>query len=269
MLITKLQFQGYQIKHEITKKIENHEESRFFYKFFCNALKNFPTNIDEEAFLEILETTNDLIDQACLYILVSKLGNTVLEKDPCYISELCTSMTMKEVSPQFFDSIALYFLSEPIYSLIQQINRTSYLYGYITLFDIIIDNFDLFNLDEWEKNKIIKTLNALLNQDYHILFPTIDTLNDIFLIMYQKMLEINRQTITYTAIDFKKVILLKTYSESSDIQLKAELTQDLINCEHESFDAKTIIDKCLKTIEEYRYRFAHITLSRRTHHEKK
>ena len=81
------------------------------------------------------------------------------------------------------------------------------------------------------------------------------------------MCEINKKHLTYNAKDFSDIALLKTYIKTPDSELKSLLLKDLIDCEKENYDNKTIIDKCLKTIREYRYRFTQTLLIRKRKNE--
>lgn len=274
MIITKAKFIGYQLKKEILEKKDFSDIDVFFFKTFCHSLSKMPQNIDEDKFQEYIEYNYDSIDKVCFIILISHFGNKLFEYNPSYIAELCLALTIKEISPQKFVPITNFFLDKTISSLITQIcegnsQNTDTRFGYISLFDILIKRFDISNLTEWDKNKILKTLHAFLQEDYRVLFGNTDTLEDIFIIIYNKMREINKKSLTYNAQDFRNIALLKSYIKTPDNELQNLLLADLIACEQDAFDTKTIIDKCLKTISEYRYKFAHITLTRRNRNEKR
>ena len=96
MIITRTKFYGYQLK----QKIMQQEINPFLFKAFCNSISSFPDDIDEETFFDYMEYNYELIDKICFFYLVSNLGNTILTKNPSYIAELCTSITMKDISFQ-------------------------------------------------------------------------------------------------------------------------------------------------------------------------
>ena len=253
MIITRTKFYGYQLK----QKIMPQEINPFLFKAFCNSISSFPDDIDEETFFDYMEYNYELIDKICFFYLVSNLGNTILTKNPSYIAELCTSITMKDISFQKYIPITLYLLSEPIYSLITQIDEFDLKYGYITLFDFIINIINknqTLNIGENEQNEILKTLT--------------DTLEDIFTTIYQKMQEINKKNLTFKASDFKKISFLMHLSHSDNEELKNALTKELIASEKGIYDSKQIIKHCLEIIEKYRHEFIAVSLVRRLPYEK-
>lgn len=267
MIITRTKFYGYQLK----QKIMPQEINPFLFKAFCNSISSFPDDIDEETFFDYMEYNYELIDKICFFYLVSNLGNAILTKNPSYIAELCTSITMKDISFQKYIPITLYLLSEPIYSLITQIDEFDLKYGYITLFDFIINIINknqTLNIGENEQNEILKTLNDLLDNNYSILFKPTDTLEDIFTTIYQKMQEINKKNLTFKASDFKKISFLMHLSHSDNEALKNALTKELIASEKGIYDSKQIIKHCLEIIEKYRHEFIAVSLVRRLPYEK-
>ena len=278
MIITKSKFMGYQLKKEILEHEDFSDIDILLFKTFCIALEKLPQNIDENKFQEYFEYNYDLIDKACFIILIFQLGNDVFNYNPSYIAELCLALTINEISPQKFNPITHFFFDKKISSLITRIcygkaqydgetQETYSPFGYISIFDILIKRFDISNLSEWEKNKILKTLHAFLQEDYRVLFGDNNTLEDVFITLYNKMCEINKKHLTYNAKDFSDIALLKTYIKTPDSELKSLLLKDLIDCEKENYDNKTIIDKCLKTIREYRYRFTQTLLIRKRKNE--
>lgn len=268
MIVSHPQLKAYQIKNELIKNIMDFEESLELSKALNNALKNMPQDIDDEQFTEYLETTYDLIDKICFIILVSKFGNSIFKKNPYYISELCTSITIKHISPLNFVSYATYFLSDPIYTLIVKIADKSAIYGYIDLFGIIIANFNILNMTDKEKEEIIHALNLIANKDSHILFSNTDTLKDIYIILLTNMQNLNKTTLLFTLKDFETLHLLKNILTNPDEELKIELQKKFLEIEQHTLNIASLIKECLKIIHEYSYKFAHMTLVRRAHSEK-
>lgn len=260
MLVSQLQFYGYQLRNELI----NHEDfttiNPFIFKNFCNAIANFPQDIDTQKFLEYADYFYDTLDKAIFFTLVSKMGNKILTKDPYYISELCITISMKNTSPQKYEAITDFLITEPIYSLIINICQENMAYGFITIFEIILNTFDLTNLSPKENNQILKVLNRLLFKDYRILLATPNNLENIYNILYKKMLEINKHELFFIDKDFQTVNLLRNYLNSPDEKLKNSLLNELIASENENYDFKTIINRCLQIINEYNSKFFPLTL---------
>ena len=121
MLVSQLQFYGYQLKNELISHEDFTTINPFIFKDFCNAIANFPQDIDTQKFLEYADYFYDTLDKAIFFTLVSKMGNEILTKDPYYISELCITISMKNTSPQKYEAITDFLITEPIYSLITNI----------------------------------------------------------------------------------------------------------------------------------------------------
>ena len=269
MVIPYSKFYGKVLKKLVLEAEDFTYDDILTYKFLCNAYRNFPNDVDENKFKEYIEATFELPDQVCFYILVSKLGNTLFEKDIYYISELCTSLTIKEVSPQHYLPYARFFLNEPIYSLIININENVYQHDYLSIFGAIITYFNITDLSESDYNRIIKLLKKMLNQEYLVLFQHSSTLEDIYITLYKKMLEINKNGFPFTQADFITVQTLKKYLATNDPELINALKERLLASENNAFDALNIIRSCLKIIKKYNEKIIPLELSRRKHYEKK
>lgn len=270
MIIPECKFQGYRLKSAILNNQNFNEEDKILYKVFSNSLKKFPDDIDENLFYEYLEhLSDDLIDIICYYIIVSRLGNQIFDKDKYFISELCTALTIKNVFPLKYAEYTSFFLSEPIYSLIMKINEVSYQYGYLSIFDKIIKDFDLSNIDERTRNEIIKSLHKILEEKYYILLKDCSTLESIYIKLHQAMLDANKKGYAFNKADFDTLNSLKDYITNNDKELIAQLKKQLLASEDNAFDNLSIIRNCLKIISEYTTRIIPLTLSRRKAYEKK
>ncbi len=267
MVISKSKFYGYKLKQEILQHENFSNIDPFFFKAFCKSINSLP-DIDEDIFLDYIEYNFDLIDKICFYYLTSNLGNKILSKDPYYIAELCTSLTINNISFQNFIPISIFLLNDPIYTIINEINNTSQLFGCINIFNFIIQKFNIPNIKEDEIKAILKLLNILLNKEYSILLKQSTNLEDIKNTLYQKMLETNNKELIYTAKDFKTISFLKYFNIISDEECKSSLLQELIDCETNNYDTKVIIKNCLNIIEKYRSMFINKTLIRRNPNEK-
>ncbi len=270
MIVSRAKFHGYQIKDAFLKAEDFRKEDILLYKALEKVLRTFPDDIDENLFFIYLDhIADELVDKACFYILAAHFKNTLFTKDKYYISELCTALTIKEVSPQNYIKYAQFFLSEPIYSLIINIDANSYEHSYLSLFDMLITFFNINNLNDREYNKVLKLLHKLLNENYLILFNKCSTLEDIYITLFQKMKKINKKGFPFTIADFELINSLKDYIETNDQALIATLKEKLLASEDTSYDSVSIIRECLKIIKEYKERIIPLPLSRRRKYEKK
>lgn len=265
MVISASKYYGYRLKKEIMEHDDFDSVNKPFFKAFCNTINTFPTEIDENIFLDYIEYNFDLIDKACFYYLVYHLGNYILTKDPFYVSELCTALTLKDISYQAYIPIAKYLLEEPLYSLIIKLNDSSHEMGFVTIFAFIINKFKGPILTETNHHRILK----LLDSNHKNLFNSIKSLNDILLLLHKKMREINNKELIFTSDDFNKLKLLEQYNQSENDTLKEQLLQELIAGENTNFSAKDLIKHCLKIISKYQCQFSCLSLVRGVPNDKK
>lgn len=269
MIIPEYKFKGYQLKNAILNAKDFNSDDFILYKVFCNSLKKLSNDIDENLIYEYLSyLSEDLCDIICFYILLSNLDSEIFTKDKYFISELCLALTMTNVSPLKYVEYAKFFLSEPIYSLIMKINETSYVYGYLTLFDGIIRPFNLSDIDEKTYNEIIKILYEILEEKHYILLNNCSTLKDIYIKLHQAMLTFNKKGYTFTRADFEVLNGLKNYIDCEDPELITLLKNQLLAIEDTSFDKLSIIRNCLKIISEYQKVIIPLNLYRRKVYEK-
>lgn len=270
MIIPEYKYQGYRLKNAMLNAEDFSKEDIILYKVFCNAIKKMPNDLDEKIFYEYMEYLSpDLVDILCYYILVSQVGPKIFTKNKYYVSELCTALTITDVSPIKYAEYANFFLSEPIYSLIIKINKVSYTFGYLTLFDRIIRLFDLSDINEKSYNKIIKSLHKILEEKHYILLNDCSTLDDIYIKLHQAMLDVNKKGYAFTKKDFETLNYLKGYIESNDQELITLLKEQLLESEDTSFDNLSIIRNCLKIISEDQKTIIPLNLYRRKTYEKK
>ncbi len=267
MVINQMEFIGYQLKKEITDHIDFPNLDKFFFKTFCNSIPKIPEDIDDKKLREYLSFNFGLQEKACCIILCQLFGNKIFSVSPFYMSELCTSLIITEISPQKYYDIVAFFIDENISSLINEVCDRNYNYGYTTIFTDLIERFRTCPNIQNERNKILKFLYTLLEQDYHYLFENAATLEEIVDRLLTKMYEANNDNLIYKASDFRNVTIFKNLIPTMSDENKKAITTKLLECELTTDDYRLCIRKCLATIKDYLQQPIQLVRKRDINHE--
>lgn len=265
MVISKAQFYGYKLKKEILNAEDYQALDPVFLKTFYNAIDNLPKDLDEDKFLDFIEYNFDSLNKVCFYILVSKLGNNILNKDIYYISDLCVALAIRKVPTNQFIKMAEVLVTDQIYNLINKITEEYSYYDNFSLLIIIITYFMTNPDTTLDIPNVSELLKILTTENYNILFNSEDSLEKIYLILRKNMREINASEPTYTKKDFQII----ANPDHFGANIKEALRQELIAEENNSYDLKTRIDISLKIIYKYNNNIYSILVRRQNSWKKK
>ena len=255
MVISNNVFYLHKLKRDIERSQDFKNINPLLYKEFCKAINYFTKNQNFD-FKKFEDYFFDPIDFMYFAILMTKLPYEYLDKNPTYISEMCSAFNLCDVYPLNIINYALFFLSEPFYSLIIEVNDKGLSYSYLTIFEIVISNYPILGLNEEEKTRLLKMLHALFNETYICLFNNASTLEDIHNVLLEEMRQINSENITFLHSDFLSLNYLLIWFRSNDEEMKKELFDTLIQSELKCCNKLEIIKYCLYTIDEYKNKYS-------------
>lgn len=255
MVISKNVFYLHKLKRDIETNQDFKNVNPLLYKEFCKAINYFTKNPDFD-FEEYADYFFDPIDFMYFVILMTKLPYEYLDKNPTYISEMCSAFNLCDVYPLNITRYALFFLTEPFYSLIIEVNEKGLAYSFLTIFEIVISNYPILDLNEEEKIRLLKVLYALCNDNFICLFNNVSTLEGIYNVLLEEMRFINSRKISFLHSDFLSLNYLLIWFRSNDEEMKKELFDTLIQSELKCCNKLEIIKYCLYTIDEYKNKYS-------------
>lgn len=201
------------------------------------------------------------VDEKMIYtILAAKMGRNFLDKNPEYIEELLSVLSILELSPLNYTYYASLFLSSPFYDTIIDIVDNNNIFCYFELIRVILSIPHSIPFNETDINYSLKILNNLRLKPYTILIDEDDTLYEIYKKIYIKMKEINEKKLIYNQKEFQKLEIILQILKENNFEKSQKLKTKILKIEKESYSIQSIIEKILELLERYQ---KIVTLKRR------
>lgn len=218
-------------------------------KEFKKAIKTFSQEYWQEVestFINNIKYVYTIDEQMIFTIIASKMGLEFLNKDPEYCGEIISILALLKKSPLNYTKYVNILLSEPLYTNITNIVKTSRIFSYHEFLEIIFDrNLETPEMSEDTYNALIKSLYKIQEKTYYIFILPEDSLLTIFKKINNYMKSANTKQLQFSKQSFTTLSILLDIIRNNNEELIEKTKNDLLAIDQNYNTSKQIVQEIL------------------------
>lgn len=174
------------------------------------------------------------------------MGLDFLNKDPEYCGEIISILALLKKSPLNYTKYVNILLSEPIYTNITNIVKTSRIFSYHEFLEIIFDRtLETPEMSEDTYNALIKSLYKIQEKTYYIFILPEDSLLTIFKKTNNYMKSANTKQLQFSKQSFTTLSILLDIIRNNNEELIEKIKNDLLAIDQNNNTSKQIVQEIL------------------------